>query len=121
MLAFRADHIGSLLRPKVLREAFRKHAGGELAERKLCAARDECVREVIKLQEDCGLPVITDGEFRRVSSWSAQRGVSPPYVCANVARSAPITVDEFRFVKQHTARAASMSRGGLTKLPMCSA
>ena len=35
MLAFRADHIGSLLRPKALREAFRKHAGSELGEREV--------------------------------------------------------------------------------------
>ena len=116
MLAFRADHIGSLLRPKVLREAFRKHAGGELAERKLCAARDECVREVIKLQEDCGLPVITHDTQGHETDFTA------PYVCANVARSAPITVTSFASSNSTpSARAASMSRGGLTKLPMCSA
>jgi len=66
---FRADHIGSLLRPKKLREAFRKHANGELPERELRATQDDCIREVLALQEQCGLPVVTDGEFRRVSYW----------------------------------------------------
>src|SRR6185312_1219186 len=67
MPPFRADHIGSLLRPKKLREAFRRHSAGEIPERELRAVQDDCVREVIKLQEDCGLGVVTDGEFRRVS------------------------------------------------------
>src|SRR5690349_1742109 len=69
MLAHHADHIGSLLRPKALREAFRKHANGEIPERELRAAQDGAIRDVIRLQEDCGLPVINDGEFRRVSYW----------------------------------------------------
>ena len=62
MVPFRADHIGSLLRPKRLREAFRSG-------RDLKAAQDEAVRDVVRLQQDCGLQVITDGEFRRVSYW----------------------------------------------------
>ena len=61
---FRADHIGSLLRPKKLREAFRNLSGDELR-----AVQDECIREVVKLQKDCGLEVVTDGEFRRISYW----------------------------------------------------
>ena len=62
---FRADHIGSLLRPKKLREAFRKHASGELADSDFTAVQDEAIQEVVRLQEDCGLQVVTDGEFRR--------------------------------------------------------
>ena len=61
---FRADHIGSLLRPKKLREAFRNLSGAELR-----AVQDECIREVMKLQKDCGLEILTDGEFRRISYW----------------------------------------------------
>src|ERR1700741_85061 len=61
---YRADHIGSLLRPKKLREAFRSLSGKELR-----AVQDECIREVVKLQHDCGLQVVTDGEFRRISYW----------------------------------------------------
>src|SRR5713101_3183807 len=66
---FRADHIGSLLRPKKLREAFRKHASGEMQEVQFRAAQDDAIRDVVRLQEDCGLEVVTDGEFRRVSYW----------------------------------------------------
>ena len=125
-IAFRADHIGSLLRPKKLREAFRKHSLGEIPERELRTMQDACIREVIGLQQECGLPVVTDGEFRRVSYWEKfvrltsglevrnavfrfhdaqghESDFTAPYVRAKVARSAPITADEFRFVKQHSA------------------
>ena len=64
MVPFRADHIGSLLRPKRLREAFRQLSGSALR-----AVQDECIREVVRLQADCGLEVVTDGEFRRISYW----------------------------------------------------
>jgi 5-methyltetrahydropteroyltriglutamate--homocysteine methyltransferase len=114
---FRADHIGSLLRPKKLREAFRKHSLGEIPLQTLRAAQDEAIREVVALQQDCGLGVITDGEFRRVSYWEKfvrlTRGLevrdalhtfhdahgheakfTTPYVSGKVSRSAPITLDE---------------------------
>src|SRR2546421_5801171 len=127
MPPFRADHIGSLLRPKKLREAFRRHSAAEIPERELRAVQDECVREVIKLQEECGLGVVTDGEFRRVSYWEKfvrlTRGLevkdaiftfhdaagheskfTAPYVRAKVGRSAPITLDEFDFVAKQSRR-----------------
>src|SRR5512138_947118 len=66
---FRADHIGSLLRPKKLREAFRAHAAGTLPDDAFRAVQDEAIRDVIRLQEDCGLELATDGEFRRISYW----------------------------------------------------
>src|SRR6266850_8556295 len=69
MIPFRADHIGSLLRPKKLREAFRRHSLGQIAEPEFRAAQDDAIRDVVKLQEDCGLKVVTDGEFRRISYW----------------------------------------------------
>jgi len=62
---FRADHVGSLLRPAALhelREQARKTAGSS---EKLREAEDRAIREVVKLQEDLGLPSVTDGEFRR--------------------------------------------------------
>ncbi len=115
---FRADHVGSLLRPKKLREAFRHLSAGELR-----AVQDECIREVVKLQKDCGLEVITDGEFRRISYWEKfvrlTRGLevrdavfafhdaegheskfTAPYVSGKVARQEPITLDEFQFQDQ---------------------
>ena len=115
---YRADHVGSLLRPKKLREAFRTLSGQALR-----AVQDECIREVVRLQRECGLEVITDGEFRRTSYWEKfvrlTRGLevrdavftfhdaegheakfTAPYVSAIVSRAEPITLDEFRFENQ---------------------
>jgi 5-methyltetrahydropteroyltriglutamate--homocysteine methyltransferase len=63
----RTDHIGSLVRPARLREAFGHHDHGELSIKELRRIQDETVREVIAGQEARGLPVVTDGEFRRHS------------------------------------------------------
>src|SRR6476469_11199443 len=115
---YRADHIGSLLRPKKLREAFRNLQGGALR-----AAQDEAIRDVISLQKDCGLQVITDGEFRRISYWEKfvrltkglevkdavftfhdaeghESKFTAPYVSGKVERREPITLDEFQFQNQ---------------------
>src|SRR3546814_2655219 len=62
---FRADHVGSFLRPRRLIEAREKHAAGEIAGETLRRVEDDCIREVAKRQEDIGLQGITDGEFRR--------------------------------------------------------
>src|SRR5712664_2056833 len=114
---FRADHIGSLLRPRKLREAFRKHASGEMPDAQLRAVQDEAIRDVVKLQEDCGLQVVTDGEFRRISYWETfvrltaglvvkdavfkfhdeqghESEFTAPYVEGKVGRKAPIALDE---------------------------
>jgi 5-methyltetrahydropteroyltriglutamate--homocysteine methyltransferase len=115
---FRADHIGSLLRPKKLREAFRKHSMGEIPTQALRAVQDEAIRGVIALQQDAGLRVVTDGEFRRVSYWEKfvrltkglevkdavftfhdaeghESKFTAPYVSGKVSRSGPITLDEW--------------------------
>src|SRR5437660_9761114 len=67
---FRADHIGSLLRPPALRQAFRQKANGEIGDAEFARIQDECIREAVRMQEDIGLGVVTDGEFRRGSYWS---------------------------------------------------
>jgi len=113
MPLFRADHIGSLLRPKKLREAFR--AGKDLKR-----VQDESVRDVVRLQRDCGLQAITDGEFRRISYWEKfvrltkglevrdavftfhdaeghESKFTAPYVSGKVSRAEPITLDELGF------------------------
>ena len=82
--------------------------------------QDECVREVVKLQTDCGLEVVTDGEFRRISYWEKfvrlthglevrdavftfhdaqghELKFTAPYVSARVSRAEPITLDELGF------------------------
>ncbi len=118
MLPFRADHIGSLLRPKKLREAFRAHSEKKTGDGALRAAQDEAIRDVIRLQRDCGLEVLTDGEFRRVSYWEKfvrltqglevkeavfsfhdaeghESKFTAPYVSGKVSRAEPITLDEW--------------------------
>ncbi len=120
---FRADHIGSLLRPKKLREAFRKHAAGELPDSDFRAIQDEAIRDVVRLQQDCGLEVVTDGEFRRISYWEKfvrltagltvkdavfkfhdqdghESQFTAPYVSGKVSRRQPITLDELAFDNQ---------------------
>jgi 5-methyltetrahydropteroyltriglutamate--homocysteine methyltransferase len=62
---FRADHVGSLLRPQELHEARAKAKKGEITQEALKAVQDRCIREVVALQESVGIPAVTDGEFRR--------------------------------------------------------
>jgi 5-methyltetrahydropteroyltriglutamate--homocysteine methyltransferase len=122
-LPARADHIGSLLRPKKLREAFRAHAENRISDAEFRAAQDEAIRDVVRLQEECGLGVITDGEFRRISYWEKfvrltaglevreavftfhdahghESKFTAPYASARVERREPITLDEFQYRNQ---------------------
>jgi 5-methyltetrahydropteroyltriglutamate--homocysteine methyltransferase len=64
---YRADHVGSLLRPPELLQAREQHASGELGDEALKAAEDAAIRDVVKMQEEVGLQSATDGEFRRAS------------------------------------------------------
>jgi 5-methyltetrahydropteroyltriglutamate--homocysteine methyltransferase len=129
---FRADHIGSLLRPAALRKAYRHHAAGTLSEEAFRAAQDAAIRDVVKLQADCGLPVATDGEFRRLSYWEKfvrltdglvvkeanfrfhdahghETDFTAPYAEAKVTRSVPITLDEFGFLNKETLATAKIT------------
>src|SRR5271165_4096311 len=62
---FRADHVGSLLRPAALKEARTRHARGEISKEDLRAAEDTAIEAVIAKQAGVGLLSATDGEFRR--------------------------------------------------------
>ena len=62
---FRADHVGSLLRPHELHDLREQVRAGKADAAQLREAEDRLIREVVMLQEDLGLPSITDGEFRR--------------------------------------------------------
>ncbi|NQV59856.1 MAG: 5-methyltetrahydropteroyltriglutamate--homocysteine S-methyltransferase [Alphaproteobacteria bacterium] len=66
---FRAEHVGSLLRPKELTAAFRQHAAGEIDDAAFARIQDAAIREIVALQQAAGLGVVTDGEFRRGSYW----------------------------------------------------
>jgi len=120
---FRADHIGSLLRPQKLRQAFRRHTEGGLDDAAFRATQDAAIRDVVRLQEDCGLQVATDGEFRRISYWEKfvrlteglvvkeavfkfhdehghESDFTAPYAQGRVGRGQPITLDEFEFTQR---------------------
>lgn len=62
---FRADHVGSYLRPQRLIEARERRSRGELSADELRSIEDECIADVVRNQEEVGLLGITDGEFRR--------------------------------------------------------
>ena len=64
---FRADHVGSLLRPRRLLQARDDHAGGRISDEELRAVEDDAIRDVVAMQRDVGLQTATDGEFRRAS------------------------------------------------------
>jgi 5-methyltetrahydropteroyltriglutamate--homocysteine methyltransferase len=122
---FRADHVGSLLRPLALRQAFRQHAASDIGDAKFAALQDACIRDVVAMQEDVGLQVVTDGEFRRGSYWGRfveridgfeikpavfkfrndqgqEVEFTAPYANAKIARRQPLALDEYDFLKGAT-------------------
>jgi 5-methyltetrahydropteroyltriglutamate--homocysteine methyltransferase len=121
---FRADHVGSLLRPAELHELREKVRHGAAPADVLRRAEDRAIREVVRLQEDLGLPSITDGEFRRdfwhVNFLAGFDGVElrraggahfdtrfkggdpkPPtmFVASKLRRSRPSMLSHFQFLK----------------------
>ncbi len=123
---FRADHVGSLLRPAVLKEAREKRARGAITPSELEAIEDREIERIIKKQEETGLDAITDGEFRR-SWWHLDflwglEGVERHVMATGVAFAAVTTRNEgirvtgklgfsghpmighFKYVAAHTGR-----------------
>ncbi|MBI2820412.1 MAG: 5-methyltetrahydropteroyltriglutamate--homocysteine S-methyltransferase [Acidobacteria bacterium] len=119
---FRAEHIGSLLRPPELIRAHHDFAAGKLSPEDFRSLQDNCIREVVKLQEDAGLKSITDGEFRRGSYFShfieALEGMEAkpalfsfrdatgkefefgaPHVAGKLQRKRGISTGEFEFLR----------------------
>ena len=89
---FRADHVGSLLRPPELLSAREQHQGGTLSSASLREIEDRCIRDVARLQEEIGLQGITDGEYRR-TIWHADflRQIEGVSVKEGVAEGAGVT------------------------------
>jgi 5-methyltetrahydropteroyltriglutamate--homocysteine methyltransferase len=119
---FRADHVGSLLRPPALRQAFRRRAGNEIGADQFVRIQDDCVRNAVRMQEAAGLEVVTDGEFRRGSYWGRfverteglevraallkfrddhghEVDFTAPYATAPLRRTEPLALDEFIFLR----------------------
>jgi methionine synthase II (cobalamin-independent) len=91
---FRADHVGSLLRPPELLAARGRHAAGQLDDSGLRAMEDEAVRAAVELQREVGLQSATDGEFRR-TSWH----MDFIYALEGVSKAAGTMKVEFRSEK----------------------
>ena len=66
---FRADHVGSFLRPPALMAARKDFADGKATRDELTAVEDEHIRTIVAMQENAGIQAVTDGDFRR-TSWS---------------------------------------------------
>lgn len=128
---FRADHVGSLLRPAELTGAHRSFMAGRLSREDLDDVTNRAIREAVGLQEQAGLESITDGEFRRASYWShfvdAIEGMTirealfvfrdeqgmlqftAPDTIAKLRRKRPISVDEFSFLKSITGHTPKLT------------
>jgi len=65
---FRADHVGSLLRPKALLAAREEHQKDLITAATLREFEDDCIKKAVQMQAELGLKGVTDGEFRR-GSW----------------------------------------------------
>lgn len=129
---FRADHVGSLLRPAPLRQAFRRRSAGEIGEAEFEAVQDQCIRDAVRMQEELGFGVVTDGEFRRASYWARfieriegfglrasvlpfkddegnQNEFIAPHVTGKVRRTKPLAADEFMFLRGVTKAAPKIT------------
>jgi 5-methyltetrahydropteroyltriglutamate--homocysteine methyltransferase len=120
---FRADHVGSLLRTAPLKEARAKHAKGEIKDAQLKDVEDREIEKIIRKQEEIGLKLATDGEFRRswwhfdfykdldgVELYSTGQGIKfagvetkaeSVRVAGKVGFSTHPHLEHFRFVKDH--------------------
>ncbi|MEE8395179.1 MAG: 5-methyltetrahydropteroyltriglutamate--homocysteine S-methyltransferase [bacterium] len=131
---FRADHVGSLLRPKRLLEARAKSERGQLGAQELRAAEDEAIRGAVALQERIGLQGVTDGEYRRtffhIDFFQQLEGVATTgasrrtfhktgdevelllptlEIKAKLRRGRGIQIDDFDFLKTQTQSTAKVA------------
>lgn len=118
---FRPDHVGSLLRPRALREARLAHKAGTLAREALAAAEDAAIADAVTRQQSIGLRAVTDGEFRRdwwhldflsqlggveLEASKAMKFVGveemppTPIITGPIRYVQPIMVDHFAFLKR---------------------
>ena len=63
----RIDQVGSLLRPRALKDAYSRHGNGEIRDDELAQAQDDAIKALIAKQEAHGLSILTDGEYRRLN------------------------------------------------------
>lgn len=122
---FRADHVGSLLRPAALKAAFKQHMKKEIDDATFDKVMNQCILDVLKMQEEVGLSVANDGEFRRGSYWSRfveriagfeirlavfkfrddsghEMDFTAPHAIGKVSRRQPLALDEYLYFRDHT-------------------
>jgi 5-methyltetrahydropteroyltriglutamate--homocysteine methyltransferase len=141
---FRADHVGSLLRPPELKEARDAFKAGRIEREQLTRIENDSIKKAIALQEAAGLQSVTDGEFRRAFwhvdfltgfdgivatqgqytlTFHGEGGAesetrSMMVVNGKVRRTRPIALDGFRFLKGNTCRVAKLCIPAPTYLHM---
>jgi 5-methyltetrahydropteroyltriglutamate--homocysteine methyltransferase len=136
---YRADHVGSLLRPAALREARERWMEGKLDAETLAGLEDKFIRDAVAMQEAVGLESITDGEFRRTSfhfdflgkieGVSAVLGRAPDAnapgqafqppqlkIVGKIRHARDIEVAGFKFLKAATGRTAKLTMPSPTML-----
>jgi 5-methyltetrahydropteroyltriglutamate--homocysteine methyltransferase len=129
---FRADHVGSLLRPPILKDARARHERGEISDVYLRAVEDAAIERVIARQAEIGLRSATDGEFRRamwhfdflerldgVESFRSDHGIAFKGGIETQAKGLRVTgkigfsthpmLDHFRFLRDHTDAVPKMT------------
>jgi 5-methyltetrahydropteroyltriglutamate--homocysteine methyltransferase len=135
---FRADHVGSLLRPREVKEARAKRDKGEIDRGELKAVEDEAIKRLIAKQEEIGLSSVTDGECRR--SWwhydflggldgvkmvPVEHGIQfagvttkaeAPRVMGKIGFSDHPFIEHFKFLKAHTKKTPKMTIPGPSML-----
>jgi len=122
---FRADHVGSLLRPPELRQAYKDRQARRIDDEYFAQIQDRGNRDVVALQEAAGFQVVTDGEFRRGSYWGRfveriggfvikpaafkfrddhghEVEFTATYAAGRLSRSKPLALDEFVFLRDAT-------------------
>jgi len=129
---FRADHVGSLLRPPILKDARARHERGEISDEYLRTVEDAAIEHAIARQAETGLHSATDGEFRRamwhfdflerldgVESFRSDHGIAFKGGIETQAKGLRVTgkigfsthpmVDHFRFLRDHTSATPKMT------------
>jgi 5-methyltetrahydropteroyltriglutamate--homocysteine methyltransferase len=127
---YRAEHVGSLPRPERLMAARARHAAGQSSKAELKQVEDECIREVVAMQERVGVGAITDGEYRkrgwreflydkcdgfgpetverafpiRLYDGTTAPPIREPKVTARLNRRKPLSADDFSALKPMTQR-----------------
>jgi len=84
-MEYRADHVGSLLRPPELLAARLQHAAGQLGLAELRELEDACILRALAMQRETGIAVLSDGEYRRASWMEAWSRVLAPFEVADTS------------------------------------